>query len=177
MAIIDRNLRFSSAQSLAQVVGTYASTDEVDLHGSGLIPTLASGQGARDMGIGDRPSLKVLVQVTTAFVSAGGGTLQVHFQGAEDNGSGAASTYATWYSSPIYTIAQLVLGAQLLGIDFPRPPAGEPFPRFVRLLYQIATATTTAGAVFSAILIDRFDQPIIAGGFVSGYPAGINIAN
>lgn len=175
--ILDDFLKFSDAQDLSQGVGTYASTNEIDLHGTGLLPVLASGQGARDMGIGDRPSLKILVQVIEAFVSAGGGTLQVHFQGAEDDGAGAAGSYTTWWSSPIYAIADLVAGARLMDIDFPRPPAGEPFPRFVRLLYQIATATTTAGTASAFVVIDRHDQPQIQDGILSGYPAGINIAN
>ena len=32
--LIDRQLRFSSAQSIAQVAGTYASTDQFDLGGA-----------------------------------------------------------------------------------------------------------------------------------------------
>lgn len=175
--IIDRNLRFSNGQDLSQVIGTYASTDVIDLHGAGLLPTLASGQGARDMGIGDRPSLKLLVQVLEAFAAAGAATLQVHFQGAEDDGAGAPGAWVTWWSSPLYALADLVVGARLLDIDFPRPPAGEPYPRFVRLLYQIATDTTTAGTIFAAVVIDRMDQPIIQDGYMSGYPAGITVPN
>lgn len=177
MTIIDRFLRFSDGQDLAQVVGTYASTDIIDLHGTGLLPTLAALQGARDLGVGDHPALKLLVQVSTAFVSAGGGTLQVHFQGAPDNGSGLPGTYVTHLSSAIYAIASLIVGARLFDVDYPRPPAGVAYPRFVRLLYQVATADTTAGNIFGAIVLDRQDQPRQAAGYLGGYPAGITVNN
>lgn len=181
--IIDRLLRFSNGQDLAQVVATYASTDVIDF-GIGTstnpaIPSNANGGGVRDMGIGDDPALKLLVMVQTAFVSAGGGTLQVTLQGAPDDGTGAPGAYVSWWASPIYTIAQLVAGARLLDMDFPRPPQGVPIPRFVRLLYGVATATITAGTLFSAIVLDRIDQ-FYSGSDNSipgGYRPGIAVAN
>lgn len=181
--ILDALLRFSNAQNLAQAAGSYASTDEIDF-GMGTpanptIPSNANGGGARDMGIGDDPALKLLVQVGTAFTSGGAGTLSVAIQGAPDNGSGAPGAYATWWTSPVYTLAQLVAGARLLNIDFPRPPQGVAIPRFVRLNYTIATATMTAGTVSAFVVIDRDDQAYQGtnNAIIGGYPAGINIAN
>jgi len=52
-----------------------ASTNILDLHMTG-IPVLANLQGARDMGIGDKPALKMVAWVTTTFTSGGAGTLQ-----------------------------------------------------------------------------------------------------
>src|SRR5207253_324293 len=130
------NLQFDSAANLAQVVGTYNSANIIDLHQAGL-PTLANLQGARDMGIGDDPAIKIHALVKTTFASGGAATLQVAIQGAPDNGSGAPGTYTTFASSPVYALAALVAGARLLDIDMPRPPAGVAFPRFLRMIYII----------------------------------------
>ena len=169
----------SAPRNLAQIVGTYASTNALDYGIASGIPSSANGGGARDMGIGDDPSLKLLVQVSTAFVSAGGGTLQVSFQGSVDDTTGNPSAYSTWYSSPIYTIAQLVAGARLFDIDFPRPPQGVAVPRFCRLLYTIATATITAGQIVSGVVLDREDQMYQStnNATLGAYPAGITVAN
>ena len=176
--ILDSFLQYDSAINLAQVAGTYNSTNVIDFGGP-AIPVLASGQGARDMGIGDDPALKLLVQVTVAFTSGGAGTLQVNLQGAADNGSGAPLTWTTWYTSPAYALATLVQGARLMDMDFPRPPDGVPIPRFSRLTYVIGTATMTAGTVEALIVLDRMDQYYTGtnNAVMSGYPAGITVAN
>jgi hypothetical protein len=176
--ILDSLLQFDNAANLAQVAATYNSTNIIDLHMAG-IPTLSNLQGARDIGIGDDPALKLLVLVTTTFTSAGAATLQVNFQGATDNGSGAPAAYSTWYSSPAFALATLVAGARLMDMDVPRPPAGIAIPRFLRLTYVIGTATTTAGNVSSYIVLDRHDLPYssTANSTLGGYPAGITIAN
>ena len=131
------------------------------------------------MGIGDDPALKLLVQVSTTFISAGGGTLQVTLQGAVDDGTGAPAAFSDWWVSPIYTIAQLVAGARLLNMDFPRPPQGVAVPRFIRLSYGVATATVTAGAVVAGVVLDRDDQMYnsTSNAVIGGYPAGLNVAN
>lgn len=177
--ILDSLLQFDSAVSLAIAAGTQNSTNVIDLHSSGMIPVLANLQGARDMGIGDDPALKLLVVVTTTFTSGGAGTLVVALQGATDNGSGAPSTFNTWWSSPAYALATLNAGSRLLNMDMPRPPDGIAIPRFLRLLYTVATATMTAGNVSSYIVLDRDDQPYSStdNSVLGGYPAGINIAN
>jgi len=182
--IIDRLLRFSNGQDLGQVAGGYASTDVIAF-GIGIdasapaIPSNANGGGARDMGIGDDPALKLLVVVQEAFTSAGAATLVVTLQGAPDDGTGVPGAYVSWWSSPIYALATLAAGARLLDMDFPRPPAGVPVPRFVRLLYTIAGATTTAGTVFSAIVLNRIDQMYNStdNATLGGYRAGITVAN
>lgn len=179
MAIIDALAVFDpTGTQLANAAGTYNSTNILDLHViNGGIPVLANGQGARDMGIGDDPALKLNVQVTTTFTSGGAGTLAVNFQGAPDNGSGAPGSWSTYASTQTYALAALIAGARLFDIDVPRPPAGVAFPRFYRLTYVIGTASMTAGAVFSGILLDRIDQPEIANAVLGGYPAGITVSN
>ncbi len=176
--ILDSLLQFDAANNLAQVTGTYNSTNVLDLGGPG-IPVLASGQGARDIGIGDSPAMKLLVQVIVAFTSGGAGTLAVNLQGSADNGSGAALSFATWYTTPTYALATLSLGARLMDMDMPRPPDGIPIPRFLRLTYVIGGATMTAGQVEALLVIDRMDQYYTGtnNAVMSGYPAGITIAN
>src|SRR5712691_2124677 len=130
--IIDALLQFDSGANLAQVVGTYNSTNIIDLHMAG-IPVLAASQGARDIGVGDRPSLKIHALVKTTFASAGAATLQLALQGAPDNGAGSPGTWSNFALTQAYALATLVAGARLMDIDMPRPPAGVPFPRFLRM--------------------------------------------
>ncbi len=176
--ILDAFLQFDSAFSLAQVAATYNSTNIVDLHMAG-IPVLANLQGARDMGIGDDPALKMLVQVTTTATSGGAMTLQAALQGAPDNGAGAPGSYTTWWTSPAYALATLVAGARLYDMDLPRPPAGVGVPRFLRMQYIIGTATGTAGVIQSYIVLDRMDQMYqgTSNAVMGGYPPGITISN
>lgn len=176
--ILDAFLAFDQAVSLAIAVGTQASTNILDLHMLG-IPVLSANQGARDMGIGDNPALKMLVQVSTAFTSGGAGTLSVALQGAPDNGSGLPGSYTTWWLSPTYALATLVQGARLYDMDVPRPPAGVGIPRFLRLLWTVAGATMTAGNCSAYIVIDRHDQMYNAtnNAILGGYPAGLVVAN
>jgi hypothetical protein len=157
---------------------TYNSTNVLDLHLiNGGIPVLANGQGARDIGIGDDNMLQLMVLVTTTFTSGGAGTLQVNFQGAPDNGAGAPGTWTTYSSTEVYALAALIAGARLMDQAVPRPPAGVTFPRFLRLTYVVGTAAFTAGAFESFIVGQRFDQPEITNAVLSGYPAGITVAN
>ena len=177
--ILDALLQFDSAVSLAIAAGTQASTNVIDLGITSGIPTSANGGGARDIGIGDDPAMKLLVQVTTTFTSGGAGTLAAALQGAIDNGSGAPAAFSTWWTSPTFALATLVAGERLMDMDMPRPPAGIAIPRYLRLLYTVATATMTAGAVSSYIVLDR-DDVIYQGtnnATAGGYPAGITIAN
>jgi hypothetical protein len=142
----------------------------LDLAATNQIPVLANLQGARDLGIGDSPALKINCQVVTAFTSGGAGTMSVALQGAPDNGSAAPGAYTTWFVSPVYALATLaVVGANLLPMDLPRPPAGIGMPRFLRLLYTVAGATMTAGSVASQLVLDRQDYV--------NYPAGLAITN
>src|SRR5262245_50349232 len=123
--ILDAFLQFTGAPATGGIVvtgtnydlpttGTQNSSNIIDLHMAG-IPVLSNLQGARDMGIGDRPALKMLVQVTTTI--SGGTSLQVLLQGAPDNGSGSPGSYTNWWASPVYAEATLVAGARLYDMD------------------------------------------------------------
>jgi hypothetical protein len=174
--IIDALLNFDNNSTINVVGGTQPSANVIDLHIiNGGLPVLSNNQGARDIGIGDDPAMKLLVLVTTAF--SGGTSMSVTLQGATDNGSGAPNAFSTWYASPVYTTAQLVAGARLMDMDFPRPPAAIAIPRFIRLLYTTVGAAT--GVVWSTIVLDRDDQSYQGTGNQNygGYPAGITVAN
>jgi hypothetical protein len=172
--ILDGLLQFSGVNGDSPTA-TGVSTNIIDLHLVG-IPVLANLQGARDMGIGDDPALKLLVLVTTAFT--GLTSLQVALQGATDNGAGAPAAFTTWWLSPVYALATLVAGARLYDMDMPRPPAGVAVPRFLQMSYTVA-GTGTGGAIKAFIVIDRHDQMYNAtnNAIHGGYPAGIIITN
>jgi hypothetical protein len=163
----------SGPQTDAPTTGTQAASNVIDIGLAGL-PASASGGGARDLGIGDDPALKLLAVVTTAFTS--GTSVQLQLQGAPDNGSGAAGSYTTMWTGPVITEANLTVGAQLANIDLPRPVPGQALPRFFQLNF-ISVGTHATSGVEATFVLDRFDQITSATGFASGYPAGINIAN
>lgn len=156
--------------------GTQACSNIIDLGLIGL-PSFASGGGARDMGIGDDPTLKLLVEVVTSN-SPGGTSLQMQLQGAPDNGSGAPGAFTTMWTGPAVLTANLTVGAYLANIDVPRTIPGQPIPRFLQLnMISAGTFTTGQVAIEGFIVIDRFDLPIGATGLVSSYPPGITIPN
>ena len=155
--------------------GTQASSNVIDLGLVGIPASISGGGGgARDMGIGDDPALKLMVNVSVLF--AGGTSLGVILQGAPDSGTGTPGTYTTMYSGPVVTEANLIQGARVANIDVPRPVPGQAMPRFLRLEY-ITVGTHTAGSVEAGIVLDRDDQIVGATGLISGYPAGLNVAN
>lgn len=155
--------------------GTQVSSQIIDLHMAG-IPVLANLQGARDMGIGDDPALKILAIVTVAFTV--GTSLQVNLTGATDNGAGAPAAFSVWWVSPVYAEATLNVGSTLLNTDMPRPPDGIAVPRFLQLQY-VTVGTHSTGKLRGNIVLDRLDQMYSStdNAVLGGYPAGINIAN
>ena len=154
--------------------GTQESSNIIDLGVLSGIPSSANGGGARDMGIGDDPALKLMVNVNTTFT--GGTNLQVSISGAPDNGSGAPGSWVIMAYGPVVLEAALLQGTRLLQIDMPRPAPGEAVPRFLRLDY-INSGTHNAGKIEGTLVLDRNDQIVGTTGALSGYPAGINIAN
>lgn len=165
----------ASANTDLPTTGTQVASNIIDLGVVLGIPSYANGGGARDIGTGDDPSLKLLVVVTTTF---GGGTdLYCLLSGAPDNGSGSPGSYTImWQQAAVVVEANLIAGAQLANIDVPRPVNGQAMPRFLRLSF-VSTGTHTSGAVEGCIVIDRNDAVRGTTGALSGYPAGITVAN
>jgi hypothetical protein len=162
--IIDGALQFTGAAGAVNVdsptTGTQQSTNVLDL------------VNARDLGVGDDPSLKLLIQIMTAFAS--GTSLEVQLQGAPDS-SGSPGSYTTMWDSGAIVEADLTLGRYIANVDLPRTwlptpsgPSKQALPRFLRLQY-ITVGTHSAGGVYGAIVLDRHDQVY--------YPPGIVIAN
>ena len=154
--------------------GTQESSNVIDLGVTSGIPSSANGAGARDIGIGDDPALKLMVNVNTTFT--GGTSLQIRLSGAPDDGTGGIGSYTVMYTGPAVAEATLLQGARLADIDVPRVIPGQVLPRFLRLDY-ISVGTHGAGKIEGSIVIDRDDQIRGTTGAVSGYPAGIVVAN
>src|SRR6266852_5875852 len=167
--ILDGFLQFTAAAFDIPTTGSQVSTNQLDLGIIGL-PTSGSGGGARDIGIGDDPAMKLLVQVTTAFAS--GTSLAVNIQGAPDNGSGAPGSYVVMATGPVVVEANLIVGARLLDIDMPRPAPAQALPRFLQLGY-VTVGTHTAGALKGFLVLDRHDLPEQSNAVLGGYPPGI----
>jgi hypothetical protein len=121
---------------------------------------------ARDIGGAVTDDLGLLIQVITAFTSGGSATLQVQYQGAPDNGSGAPGSWSIWEQSDAIPVANLVQGYKFLQGRPVSPPAGSEF-RFVRLNYVIGTATMTAGAIEAAFVPRLQHNPTYARGYVA----------
>jgi hypothetical protein len=178
MAILDGFLCFSATPpgDLPTAIASNNSSNVIDLHMAG-IPVLANLQGARD--IGADTMLKLYVEITATFTSGGALTFQTALQGAPDNGAGVPGAFTTWWTSPAYALATLVVGARLYDMDMPRPPAGVGIPRFLRMQWIIGAAVATAGSVFAGIVLDRPDQVYqgTSNATLGGYTAGITVAN
>lgn len=157
--ILDSNLALDGP-AFAAITTTRDSTNTIDVGINGQIG------GARDMSVGTK--IDLLVLSNRAF--AGGTSVQVSFQGAPDNGSGAEGTYVTYASSPVITLAQLNAAPGLiLPIELPGMPyGGLALPRFYKLVYTVV-GIFTLGAVISTLIRNR-DQ-------VNYYPSAINVAN
>ena len=150
------------------------------------IPGVAAGGGARDIGVGDDPSMKILVDVMGAFASAGTTTIQLFLLGAPDNGSGAPGAFTVFASGPTITTVSGgtvqgggSVGAHLMDLDVPRQPDGTAMPRYLKM--QLTTTGTGTGnpntLLYAGIVIDRWDQPWGPTGIPSGYVPGITIPN
>ncbi len=172
--ILDGFLQFSAASpGDVPTTGSQTSTNQIDLGLTG-IPLSASGGGARDIGIGDDPAMKLLVIVTVAFTV--GTSLQVNVQGAPDNGSGLPGSFVIMMSGPVVVEANLIIGARLLDDDMPRPAPAQPLPRFIQLGY-VTVGTHTTGKLVAYLVLDRHDLPEQSNAVLGGYPPGIVIAN
>lgn len=159
----------------APTTGTQVASNVIDLGLDDGIPTSANGGGARDIGAAsENVPLHLQCAVTEAF--ADGTSLQLQLQGAPDDGNGAEGSYTTMWTGEAVVEADLDIGAQLANVDVPRVVAGQPMPRFLRLRF-ITVGIHTAGAVHAGIVLNKLDQPQGDTNALSGYPAGLNVAN
>jgi len=165
MTILDSNLIFDPAGTAITV--SAASTNILDM---GI--TNGVGGNARDMGIGDDPSIRLLIYSNGLFAAAGAATLSIQIQGAPDNGSGAPGTWTTYADSDPLSIATLnsfsgsvASGVKLFPIDLPHREAGAALPRYYRLNYVVATGPFTAGTLQAYLANNRDDSVAYQSGF------------
>ncbi len=149
--LIDKQNQFSAdAGDTPTSTGSLASTNIIDL---GV---------ARDIGGAVTDQLMLLCEVVTAFTSGGSATLQVQFQTAPDNGSGAPGSWSTLAQSDAIAVASLVQGYKFLPGEL---PGGT--QRFVRLNYVTGTAALTAGALKAGLVPSLDVQPVYPRGYVA----------
>jgi hypothetical protein len=172
--------------SLAQAItATSDSTNILDLAlgqtntggGLPLSATSPSTQPFRDLGIGDDPAIKILVQCLTTFAT--GTSLTTALQGAPDSGTGGTGAFATYYSTAAVATANLIAGARLMDMDLPRPPATLPEPRFLKLVFTVGGSNFTNASIYAGLVLDRFDQVYNAtvNSVSGGYAPGVTVAN
>lgn len=164
----------AGAQTDSPTTGTQIASNILDLGVASGVPSSANGGGARDIGIGDSPAMKLSGIITTAFT--GGTSLQLLLEGAPDNGSGSPGSYYTLWTGPAVVEANLDAGVDIANVDMPKVPPGQVVPRYLRLSY-ITVGTHSTGAIEAGIVLDRQDQITGTDGNLSGYPAGITVSN
>ena len=165
MAFQDALTVLASKQAVTSTAAGTATFDVCGV-GSGTVPPMITGvngsTGAAvaigfDIGAGDGIAIPELVwDVTTAFVSAGGATLQIGIQAAPDNGSGSAGTYQLITETAAMSAATLVANTQG---QFQIPPVGanwvgEALPRFYQVEFTVNTSTFSAGNISAAIVLN-----------------------
>ena len=155
------------------------------------LPPSASSPNAqpfRDIGIGDDPAMKILVQALVVPGTTGwqppAATIAVSLQGSPDSGTGTPAGFTTYYTSTATSgtsINAQAGGARLMDMDMPRPPAGVAEPRFLQLLYTVAGGPFTGvnNLLLATLVLDRADQVYNAtvNTIWGGYPAGVTVAN
>lgn len=122
--------------------------------GVGLPPPNIIGQVSVfgvDVGVGGRFRPEIAMAVGTTFTTSNVASLNVALQAAPDPGAGGNYTPSVWttiYESGIIAVANLTSGRKLLrGPILPVFPENLR-PRFLRLLFQIPSATNfTAGSI------------------------------
>lgn len=152
--IIDRETTVSINQSVAQAIGSYLSTDSIDL---GTNP--ATPLGNTPVSDPGRAAHRQLISQLTADVTSGGaGTLEfqlVEGTGVDVNGQINAGLNVLQTTGAI-ALATLKKGYQArLAI-----PAGIS-KRYLAVRYVVAVAALTAGTVTSSVVFDKQTAPSV----------------
>ena len=159
----------------APTTGTQDASTILDLGVSGGLPASAvNGGGARDLGIGDDPAMKLTARCTVAF--SGGTSLQIELQGAPDAGSNTPGAYTVMWKGAVFAEATMIAGCELANVDLPRVLFEQVLPRYLKLTF-ISVGTHSLGQVEAGIVLDRDDQIVGTSGAYSGYQAGVTVAN
>lgn len=162
------------AQTDAPTTGTQVLSNIVDIGVISGVPSSANGGGARDLGIGDMPALKLSIISPIAW--AGGTSVQFELDGAPDSGSGTPGAYTVMWQSQAIVTASLVAGVQIANVDLPRIAPGQPLPRYYRMR-TVIVGTYTTSSVEAQIVLDLDQQVVGPTGAYSGYTPGLVVAN
>lgn len=160
--------------SMVGGAGVAIPSNVLDLLGQGVGTAPANIIGTasvfgEDPGVGRyKPEINIALAAAPAFASANAATLNVQFQGAEDQGAAGnyqPGAWQTFVETGYLTLAQLQAlqsGANAGPIRLDWPPAfpANFAPRYIRLNFQPLAATNfTAGLVASALVVTvRDDQ-------------------
>lgn len=145
--LIDKETLLSDSQDLAQVAGTYVSTNSIDLGVAGTPPAGFQARGTQPHDIGRSRKAQLLVQVDETFTSGGAATVKAELI---MSANADLSSPTILESTQAIALATLVAGYQFrLGV-----PVGIT-ARYLGVQFVIGTATTTAGKVTAALLLDR----------------------
>lgn len=138
--ILDSQNTFCTAMSVARAVGDAVSTDVYDTG------------AAADVGIGE--NFYVYAKMDAALVGAGA-SIQVVLQDSADN-----STFADADFGRVVPVASATANADLARL---RIPLG--LRRYLRVVFRISGATTTAGTASAMLALDVQAQQYGASGF------------
>lgn len=147
----DKNLVLSDAQSIAQVAGSYLSSNSYDTWqggtaGAGTPPI--GGPLLNDVG---RDHLPLFVQITEAVST--GSSPTVDFQLVQADDKDLSVNLATVDTTGAVAAAALVVGYQ--PALPPVIPPGRVTQRWIGTRYVVAVATTTTGKVSAGLQWDR----------------------
>lgn len=134
--IIDAQNRPSNGQTISEVVGTYVSTDSIDMLSN-----------LRQISRGFPPRMQVTM--ATALVGAGASIQAQLIESAAGN-LGSPTVLA---SGPVVGVADAIAGKELLDVAIP-----DTTKRYLGVQYLISGATTTDGTV-NAHLVAGTDRP------------------
>jgi hypothetical protein len=138
--MLDSQLIFAEGQTVT-AIGDTASTSVYQAANAALGDEGLTGE-----------NLWVQALVSTAVTSAGAPTVQAVFQDSADG-----ATYADVVAGPVFALAALTAGKQLLAVQ---PPPGT--RQYQRIAWRVATAVLTAGkfdAFISNTLQRNVSQP------------------
>lgn len=143
--LLDQQNTLSDRQAIT-ALGTVRSTNVIDL---GVNDAMPNGAGSYTPDFTKaNPELRLLVQVTETFTSAGAATLAAELVTADD---AAITTNVTTH----HTTSAQALAALKAGTKIPVPLPSGIKQRYLALRYTVGTAAMTAGSVYAGFTLDR----------------------
>lgn len=145
--ILDEKLEFCDATSVAAAAGSALVGDVVDLD-------------TADRRLGSNTPLALVIQVTTAFVSAGAATVSFELR-SDDAAAINVSTGTRHVATAVIGYASLTAGKTII---VPLPAGIPIYERYLGIVVVTAGATTTAGSINAFLVNDAADWVAMAEG-------------